>query len=117
MDKYRSKYEKRIAKNSSKKVEYETISLDWQPPIKKYKPDWVLPNGIIVESKGRFLPSDRTKMKCVIEQHPDKDIRMLFQNASVKLSKKSKTTYGEWCDKNDIKWAEGDRIPESWLRE
>jgi len=117
VNKYRSKYEKRIAKNSSNKVAYETEKLQWQPPVKTYTPDWVLPNGIIVESKGRFLPSDRTKMKCVIEQHPDKDIRMLFQNASVKLSKKSKTTYGDWCDKNGIKWAEGDRIPQKWLNE
>lgn len=114
---YRSKYEKRIAKNSSKGVDYETVKLEWQPPMKVYTPDWTLPNGILVESKGRFTSQDRTKMKCVKEQHPDKDIRLLFQNASVKLSKKSKTTYAAWAEKNGFKWAEGDRIPDSWLNE
>lgn len=116
---YRSKYEAGIAKNSPKNVEYESVKLKWVPPVKvrTYTPDWLLPNGIIVESKGRFLSADRTKMIEVIKQNPDRDIRMLFMNASVKLSKKSKTTYGDWCDKNNIKWAEGDCIPQSWLNE
>lgn len=114
---YRSKYEKRTAKNSSKKVKYETVKLEWQPPTKTYTPDWELPNGILVESKGFFRPSDRTKMLCVIKQHPDRDIRMLFQNANNKISKGSKTTYASWCNKHGIKWAEGDKIPYEWLRE
>lgn len=116
---YRSKYEASIAKNSPKDVKYESVKLKWTPPVKvrTYTPDWVLPNGIIVESKGRFLSADRTKMVEVIKQNPDRDIRMLFMNASVKLSKKSKTTYGDWCDKNNIKWAEGDKMPTAWLNE
>ena len=119
MAEYRSKYEAGIAKNSPKNVEYEIVKLKWIPPVKvrTYTPDWLLPNGIIVESKGRFVSADRTKMIEVIKQNPDKDIRMLFMNASVKLSKKSKTTYGDWCDKHNIKWAEGNEIPKAWLNE
>ena len=42
----------------------------------------------------------------VREQNPDIDIRFLFVNANNKLNKSSKTTYGAWCDKNKILWAE-----------
>lgn len=115
--KYRSGFEAKIAKNSPKNVEYETVKIAWMPPIKTYTPDFILPNGIILEAKGRFLGSDRTKMKCVIEQHPDMDIRMLFMNPRIKITKGSKTTYADWCNKNGIQWAEGDRIPEKWLKE
>jgi len=116
---YRSKYEARIAKNSPKDISYETLKLKWIPPIKvrTYTPDFILPNGIIVEAKGRFTASDRAKMLCVIEQNPSLDIRMLFMNSNVKLSKVSKTSYAMWCDKNNIKWADGDKVPTAWLKE
>lgn len=115
--KYRSNYESEIAKNSGRRVKYETLKIEWTPPKRVYTPDFILPNKIIVEAKGRFTSADRTKMKCVIKQHPELDIRMLFMNANVKLSKKSKTTYGMWCDRHNIKWAEGTQIPQEWLNE
>ena len=33
-----------------------------------------------------------------------------------KIRKGSKTTYGDWCDKNGIVWAEK-QIPEDWFSE
>ena len=57
------------------------------------------------------------KSKTLLQQHPDLDIRMLFQRASNKLSKKSKTSYADWCDKHGVVWAEGDTIPAAWLAE
>ena len=115
-NRFRSKFEKRIAKNSKKGWTYESLTLSWQPPIKKYTPDFILPNGVIVEAKGHFNIQDRLKMLCVIAQHPEKDIRMLFMNANNKISKKSKTSYGGWCDNNGIKWAEGSYIPNDWYK-
>jgi hypothetical protein len=50
-----------------------------------------------------------------MEQNPDIDIRFLFVNANNKLNKSSKTTYGAWCDKHKILWAEK-RIPNEWLK-
>jgi hypothetical protein len=50
------------------------------------------------------------------EQHPNLDIRFLFQNANNKIRKGSKTTYAQWCEKNDIKWCEK-IIPDTWLKE
>ena len=115
--KFRSKYEKRIKQNSSKKVEYEPISLQYTL-VKKYTPDFRLPNGILVEAKGNFRSTaERTKMIAIKKQNPDVEIRFLFQNAKLKIRKGSKTTYAMWAEKNGFKWAEGEVIPPSWLKE
>ncbi len=65
--------------------------------------------------KGFFDFADRQKHLLVKEQNPDIDIRFLFVNANNKLNKSSKTTYGAWCDKHKILWAEK-RIPNEWLK-
>lgn len=83
-----------------------------------YTPDFLLPNGIYVEAKGNFDRNSRSKMALVIEQHPDKDIRMLFMRNNY-ISKKSKTKYSDWCEIRNIKYhvsAMGN-IPEEWLLE
>jgi hypothetical protein len=98
------------------KFEYEKRRIPYTPKVKTYTPDFVLDNGIIVETKGRFLASDRTKHLLIQQQHPELDIRFVFSNAKTKLSKKSKTTYGMWCDKHGFLWAEG-LIPVAWTKE
>lgn len=80
-----------------------------------YTPDFVLGNGVVVEAKGRFTSVMRTKMREVVAENPDKDIRMLFQRNQF-MTKKKKHTYGEWCDKQGITWAEGKRVPEEWCK-
>ena len=92
---------------------YETLVIEY---MKKgtYIPDFILPNGIIIEAKGLWTPEDRKKHLLVREQHPDLEIRMVFQNANNKIRKGSKTTYGTWCDKKNIKWS-NKVIPTSWL--
>ena len=79
-----------------------------------YLPDFKLPNGIIVETKGRFVIADRKKHALIKEQHPELDIRFVFSNSNAKLSKGSKTTYAMWCDKLGIIYADKS-IPDSWL--
>jgi len=81
-----------------------------------YLPDFKLPNGIIVETKGRFVLADRKKHKFIKEQYPDLDIRFVFSNSATKITKKSKTTYGSWCEKLGIPYADK-AIPQSWLEE
>lgn len=81
-----------------------------------YLPDFRLPNGIIVETKGRFVLSDRKKHRLIKEQYPDLDIRIVFSNSNAKISKGSKTTYAMWCDKLGIPYADK-KIPQSWLEE
>jgi N-acetylmuramoyl-L-alanine amidase len=41
-----------------------------------------LPNGIIIESKGRFLTADRQKHLLIKQQHPQLDIRFVFQRSA-----------------------------------
>ena len=119
---FRSGLEETIAKKlSADKVpfEYEKLKINFNQPEKKrsYTPDFqLLSNGIIIESKGRFLVADRLKHLWVKEQHPELDIRFIFSNSKAKLSKTSKTTYGMWCDKYGFKYADRE-IPKSWIME
>ena len=50
------------------------------------------------------------------EQHPQLDIRFVFVRADNKLSPKSKTTYGGWCEKNGFIYSEK-FIPKEWFNE
>ena len=78
--------------------------------------DFTLPNGILIEAKGRWTTEDRAKHLLIKKQHPELDIRILFMSSKTKIRKNSKTTYGDFCDKHGILWAEK-TIPESWFSE
>lgn len=97
--------------------EYEKHIISYIKPATnhKYHPDFRLPNGIYVETKGRFLTDDRKKHLLIKEQHPEIDIRFLFQNSKTKISKASKTTYADWCVKHGFIYADK-VIPEEWLK-
>jgi hypothetical protein len=96
--------------------EYEKHIIQYTKPEThhKYHPDFKLPNGIFVETKGRFLTDDRKKHLLIKAQNPNLDIRFLFQNSKTKISKASKTTYADWCIKHGFKFADKD-IPDDWL--
>jgi hypothetical protein len=117
---YRSGLEQDTAKflkERGVKFTYEQFKIKWvDPKTKTYTPDFVLENGIIIETKGRFISPDRAKHLAVRDQYPDLDIRFVFTNSKAKLYKGSKTTYGMWCDRYGFKYA--DRvIPNAWLKE
>lgn len=132
---YRSGLEAKIAEQLTKaeiEFEFETTKLEYwlkRPKAKcsacgntkdiweshTYTPDFVLTDlGIIIETKGRFLSKDRTKMKAIQRDHPELDIRMLF-SANGKLTKGKDARYSDWCDKNDYVCA-FKSIPEEWLK-
>ena len=118
---YRSGLEEVVAANLKAiniDGEYEQHKIKYTIPESKhiYTPDFRLPNGIFVETKGRFLADDRKKHLLIKEQHPELDIRFLFQNSKAKISKASKTTYASWCEKYGFKYADKN-IPESWIQE
>ena len=100
------------------KVEYETEKVPYIIPASThhYHPDFKLPNGIRIETKGRFVAADRKKHLLVKEQNPNMDIRFVFSNSKNKITKKSKTTYGDWCEKNGYKYADK-IIPIDWFLE
>ena len=115
---YRSGLEDDIAKDLKDRgveFEYEKLKVQWQLlENKTYTPDFKLPNGIIIESKGRFVQADRKKHLIIQDQHPFLDIRFVFSNSKAKLYKGAKSTYGDWCNKHGFLYADK-RIPEEWL--
>ena len=113
---YRSGFEAKLAHQLQRggvSFQYESISLEYTKTA-TYTPDFILPNGIIIEAKGVWTVEDRTKHLLVREQHPHLDIRLVFMNASNKIRKGSDTTYAAWCEKKNILYA-NKTIPKSWL--
>jgi hypothetical protein len=98
--------------------EYETLKLKYTQPAKQrtYTPDILLPNGIVIELKGRFLSEDRAKHLLIKAQYPDMDLRFVFSNSKTKISKRSPTTYAMWAEKNGFLYADKE-IPDAWLKE
>ena len=99
-------------------VRFELLTIKYEKPATghKYTPDFELPNGIIIESKGRFVTADRQKHILVKAQHPDLDIRFVFSRSASRISKTSKTTYAAWCIKHGFLYADK-TIPAAWLTE
>lgn len=123
----RSGYEKKVRSYlESEKIpfEYETERIPYTVPEakKNYIPDWKVKTRtgktIYVESKGLLNAAGRSKMRLVVEQNPDKDIRLLFQRNN-KLNRTSKTTYVMWSTKHGIKCAVSSTgcIPKEWTDE
>ncbi len=80
----------------------------------KYTPDFILPNGVMVETKGLLTPEDRRKMIAVKAAHPDKDIRFCFMRADTKLSRRpGALAYWQWAERHGFLWCEG-HIPTTW---
>lgn len=118
---FRSGLEERVAEQLDQlgvSYTYEKVKLKYIKPASShvYTPDFQLPNGIIVETKGRFLAPDRQKHLLVKKHNPELDIRFVFSNSNARISKASKTTYAMWCRKNGYKFADK-TIPEEWLNE
>ena len=118
---YRSGLEDKIATELRARgipVRFEQLKIEYEVPSKKHKytPDFELPNKIIVETKGRFVTKDRQKHILIKQQHPEFDIRFVFQNPNARISKASSTTYAAWCEKNGFLYAKGS-IPQSWIDE
>lgn len=117
---YRSGLEDQVAaflSDKQKEVRYEQLKIEWADfRYRTYTADFVLDNGIIIETKGKFDVDDRRKHLEIKKQHPELDIRFVFSNSNAKLYKGSKTTYAEWCEKNGFLWAHR-VVPLTWLKE
>ena len=103
---------------------YEGMKIVYfQPAIKKtYTPDFPFKYfNIVIETKGAFNSADRKKMKIIKEQNKNLDIRFIFSNAKNKIGKKSKTTYGKWCELFGFKYhciqSTKETFPKEWLKE
>ena len=115
--KFRSKLEENIAsllQSLGVSYQYESEKLSYTIEH-DYTPDFVLPNYIYLEAKGYWAPADRRKILNVKKANPEIDLRMVFQSPYNTISKRSKTTYAQWCDRHDIPWTSYHEIPIEWL--
>ena len=118
---YRSGLEEDLAESlraRGVKYTYEETKIRYIQPATEhqYTADFELENGIIIESKGRFLVADRKKHLLIKRQQPHLDIRFIFSNSKQKISKASRTTYADWCNKNGFQFADKE-IPDHWIKE
>ena len=115
--KFRSKLEERVATllmTLGVSYEYESTKVPYTIQH-NYTPDFVLPNHVYLETKGYWDPADRRKVLAVKRDNPDIDLRMVFQSPYNKISKRSKTTYAQWCDRHGIPWTAFHEITIEWL--
>lgn len=99
-------------------VLFETIHIKYVIPESRhtYTPDFELPNGILIETKGKFEPKDRAKHLLVRTQYPDLDIRLIFQRPTDPINPGSRTSYADWATSHGIRWATK-VIPIEWIKE
>ena len=116
---FRSRFELQLAKglaDNKVKFEYESKKFLYVPKPRTYTPDFYLvESDIYIEAKGHLDKADRVKMALVKQQHKDLDIRFVFMNARNKIYKGSRTTYADWCNKHNFRWAEKS-IPTEWFK-
>lgn len=118
---YRSGLEDRNANHMERlgvAFDFEQYHIKYIVPARdaKYTPDFVLRNGIIVETKGIWEVEDRKKHLLIREQYPDLDIRLVFSSSKSKIYKGSPTSYADFCTKHGILFADK-LIPLAWLKE
>lgn len=118
---YRSGLEEKVAAQLEAEgvpVRYEAHTLKYVKPEKehRYTPDFVLPNGIVIETKGRFVTADRQKHLHIKRCHPHLDIRFVFSNPNQRIGKKSQTTYAMWCQKNGFLFS-ARLVTREWIKE
>jgi len=119
-NKYKSKFEETIANTLTKQgigFTYEKKKIKYTTEH-TYSLDFELENGILVESKGYFKASDRSKHLEMKKQNPGLDIRFLFMHDN-RIHKNSDTRYSDWCIKHGFTYAISPFgiIPKEWLNE
>ena len=113
---FRNQFEEKLASFLEEKrvaYEYETLVLGYTLEG-KYKPDFILPNGIIIEAKGFFRTSAQRALKAVRKAHPDLDIRLVFYDQYKKVQGSNLRCY-EWAVKYKFQFANKE-IPEEWIK-
>jgi Autographiviridae endonuclease I len=103
-----------LAEKKKVAFKYEVDTFSYVVPS-HYTPDFKIADKTYIETKGYLSPSNRQRLICFKEQHPDITICLLFGNADNKLNSKSKTTYREWAKKHGFPCADiRDGLPLKW---
>ena len=131
----RSKLEERVAQQ----LEFKGIDYEYEPRLRKvpytvpesnhkYTPDFIIRtksgNEIYLEPKGIWDLADRRKHLYLRQQHPELDIRFVFQRSKTRIRKGSNTTYADVCNGltrkpfKGVVWKYCDGlVPDEWLEE
>lgn len=96
---------------SGRAFAYEAVDL---PYTYSYVPDFYMGGKVVYEAKGVLDQDTIRKMRAVKAQHPDWDIRLIFQRPTNRISG-TKMTYADWAERNGFPWC-GPNIPKHWLR-
>ena len=83
-----------------------------------YTPDIILPNGVVIEIKGKFVVKgvdSRPKMLAIKAAFPQLDVRFIFQTPHAPVAPRAKMTNAEWAEKHGFPWCHYLAIPKDWL--
>jgi len=115
--KFKSGLEKTFAAKATKAM----LPFNYEPDRFKYiiqshyTPDFKIRENVYIETKGYFSSSNRSRMLAFLEQYPQVTIYLVFQRPQNLINKNSETTYGEWCNKHQIEWADINKpLPKRW---
>ncbi len=110
-----------ILNNTGVTWAYEVTKIPYTIPESdhQYTVDFTLSNGLLIEGKG-YLSDHKERYKYVLikEQHPDIDLRFVFDNPN-KLCGGTKMTHAKWAEKYGFRYCsikDTEQI-ESWLKE
>ena len=109
MPKYRSKFEKAVAKKLGRSWKYEPFKLRYTSDH-TYTPDFVK-GYTLYEVKGRFRPGDTKKYTSMQSCNGLYELVFIFMKPNLPMPgarrrKKcgTKQTHAEWADRNDFEW-------------
>ncbi len=81
-----------------------------------YTPDFLLPNGTWIESKGRLTSANRRRLVAFKAAFPDVKLRIVFMADNL-LYKGAKSRYGEWAKKAGFEFCVGiSNIDQRWFK-
>lgn len=108
LGKYRSGFEKDVAQQLQPfGFTYESCQVPYKIE-RVYTPDFVYENQgftYYIECKGYFRAGDtqkyRSVKKCLAE---NQELIFVLMNPKQKVSKSTKNTMAQWCDKNNMLW-------------
>ena len=120
----RSKLEERfetILQEFGVTYEYEVTKIPYTIPesYHVYTVDWTVLNGKLIETKGYLSDhAERRKYVLLKEQHPELDLRFVFDNPN-KLCGGTKQTHGAWATKQGFRWCSIKDVEQikAWINE
>ena len=113
---FRSTFEYEVSQELQPRgFSYEPTSIPYTVP-RMYTPDFVFDRGdfiTYVECKGYFRAGDTQKYKAIVKSISwTEELVFVLMKPNQKVSKTTKLTMSEWCDKHSIKWYTIDTLEE-----